>query len=115
MPDRSTCTLFCASTRTWRASWGESCSIGVPPPEFRASRNSLMPLTTKAFTVGAGMFLPLCRVWRGSDEPADLHRRLRYGARPHFQRAEARRVPLRQSWTKLDFGHFLNLAANSKT
>src|SRR3954463_9439424 len=66
MPDRSTRTLFCASTRTWRASRGESRSIGVPPPEFRASRNSLTPLTTKAFTVGAGMFLSLCQAWDGT-------------------------------------------------
>jgi hypothetical protein len=58
MPDRSTGTLFCASTRTWRASLGESCSIGVPPLALGASRNFLMSAATEAFTIDAGMFYP---------------------------------------------------------
>jgi len=45
-PDRSTVTLFWASMRTWRASLGESRSIGVPPLEFSASRNFFTPPTT---------------------------------------------------------------------
>src|SRR4051794_29027100 len=63
MRDRSTGTLFCASTRTWRASLGESCSIGVPPLAFRASRNFLMSAATEAFTIDAGMFYPFAEGW----------------------------------------------------